>query len=118
MRFLRVSLLVCSLVQLMSSTDTSGRNAGLQQVQINSRWGGLGRPASSQIAIVREGSKFRAGRGNVNPELVSNLVTAIREPAIADISLANLGITPEWLITNHEGPTLYYQGGPNTGAQN
>lgn len=112
------TIAILAAVQLMSSTHASGQNLGLRQIQINSHWGGLGTPASSELMIVKQGSKFRLRHRTIDPQLVDSFLTALREPDIPQIDLPNLGITQEWLIRNHEGPLTRYQGGPEVRAQN
>jgi hypothetical protein len=109
---------VLAAVQLVSSAHAYGQSIGLRQVQINSRWGGLGTPAASELTIAKQGSKFRLGHRSVDPELLRTLVTALKEPDIPELNLANLGLTQEWLVKNHEGPLSRSQGGPEVRAQN
>jgi hypothetical protein len=45
-------------------------------------------------------------------------VAAIHEAPISEPNLANLGITHEWLVKNHDAPPDHYQGGPQVGASN
>jgi WG containing repeat len=109
---------VLGAAQLMFSPAVFGQTVGLRQIQINSRWGGLGKPAASELTIVKQGSKFRLGDRDIDPGLLGSLETAVKEPDIPKINLANLGITPEWLVRNHAGPNTKYQGGPEIRAQN
>lgn len=112
--FLVVAL---AAAQLMSLRAVS-QSVGLRQVEINSHWGGLGSLAASEMTIVKQGSKFRLGRRSIDPVLLDRLIDALREPDISQINLANLGITKEWLATNHRGPNSHYMGGPEVEAQN
>ena len=102
----------------MLSVGASAQSAGVRQVQISSRWGGLGTPAASELTITKDGSKFRLNGQTVDPSLLDSLVSALKEPDIPQIDLANLGITKEWLVANHAGPYMQYQAGPETRAQN
>ena len=111
-----VTILVA--IQLMSSAQASGQNPGLLRIQINSRWGGLGKPAASEVTITKQGPEFRLGHKTIDPDLVTGFAAALREPDIPEPNLSNLGITQDWLIRNHEGPLSRYQGGPEIQAQN
>jgi hypothetical protein len=125
MRFLCVPLFLClaAPAQTPEPRDpaaiiASGQSVGLRQVHIDSRWGGLGTPAASELMIVKQGSGFRLGHRSIAPELLGSLVTALKEPDIPELNLANLGINQEWLVRNHEGPLSRYEGGPEVRAQN
>ncbi len=109
---------IIAAVQLLSVARASSQSVGLRQVQINSRWGGLGTPAASELTIMKQGSKFRLGQRIIDAQLLGSFLTALREPDIPEIDLSNLGITQEWLIRNHEGPLSQYQGGPEVRARN
>ena len=109
---------VLAIVQLVPSPHAYGESNGLRQVRIISRWAGLGAPAASELTIAKQGSKFRLGHRIVDPDLLHTLISALKEADIPEVNLANLGITQEWLVKNHEGPTSRYQGGPEVGAQN
>jgi len=109
---------VLAALYLISSAHASCQSAGLRQVQVNSRWGGLGTPAASELTIAKQGSRFRLGHRTIDPELLGSLLAALKEPDIPEPNLANLGITQEWLVRNHEGPLSRYQGGPEVRAQN
>ena len=104
--------------QLICSPNASSQSAGLRQVQIASRWGGLGTPASTELTIAKQGAKFRLGHREIEPELLSSLVSAFRERAISELNLASLGITQEWLMKNSDGALSRYQGGPKVDAAN
>ena len=118
-RGIRQMFLVAALgaAQLIS-LGALGQSVGLRQVQINSRWGGLGKPAASELTIVKQGSKFRLGQQSIDPALLDRLIDALREPDISQIDLANLGITKAWLASNHRGPNSHYLGGPEVQAEN
>ncbi len=118
MRYLWATILLLTALELIPSAGASDRGVEVRQIQIISRWGGLGKPASSELTIMEQGSEFRLGHARIDPALVGTLVSSINEPVIPDINLPNLGITHDWVMANHEGPQSHYQGGPDSGAGN
>src|SRR5579883_3017007 len=103
---------------LLSLPCLSGENIPLKQVHINSRWGGLGPSAASDLMSVKRGEKFCLDGKTIPSELIKSLIIALREHEIVEPDLVNLGITPEWLTKNDEGPGTEYQGGPQVHGAN
>jgi hypothetical protein len=94
------------------------QNPDVKQILIHSAWGGLGKPASVELNIVSDGHEFRLGHKGIDAAFVQAFITALRQPAIIEPSLDNLGLTHEWLASNHNWPNSMYEGGPHTGADN
>src|SRR5437764_10872510 len=90
----------------------------VKQILIHSAWGGLGKPASADLSITSDGREFRLGSKRINAALVQAFVGALREPAISAPNLENLGLTHEWLVSNHDGPGSMFEDGPLTGDDN
>jgi len=115
-RWVLVSLLF--FLQIVSTSSLQGQSVALRQVKVSSHWGGLGTPADSELTFVKQGADFRWGHKKLEPDLLDNLVSALKEPEVSEPSLNGLGITHEWLVKNHDGPLSRYQGGPEIGAPN
>jgi hypothetical protein len=87
------ALLLVVCVSAFASVTTSR----VLKIEINSGWGGLGKPESTRLIIDNDQGTYRLGDKRVDAALVQALISALNEPSIAEPQLDNLGITPEWL---------------------
>src|SRR5260370_9792582 len=85
----------------MVATELSfGADAAVRQIQIESQWGGLGTPESTELIIHQHDGTYSLGRKRIDATAVAALLNALREDAVAKPELANLGMTHEWLSAN------------------
>lgn len=77
-----------------------GADRSVRQVEIDSRWGGLGTPQSFHRIIRSERGAFYSGEQRVEAAKVQALVDALGAAPLPRPTLDNLDITPKWLRTN------------------
>lgn len=116
LRMIHLRLVVA--LAAVTSSALYAQDVSLKQLHINSRWGGLGTPAGSDLTIIKNKSKYRLGSKTVAPELIDAFLKAIGESDIPQPELGNLGVTREWLANKKERLGAQYQGGPQMRAPN
>jgi hypothetical protein len=80
-------------VALGLSTGAFAAGHPVRQIDIDSRWGGLGASQAFHLTI-------RADKGDVDPMRVQALVEALAAPRMARPIRDNLGLTADWLRAN------------------
>ncbi len=88
-------ILLLSLEFVVASA--AAQTAVIKKIVIQSTWGGLGRPARSDLIITREGDHYIAGRRIFLEGQIQALIRAIGEPTISAPNRDNLGVTTVWL---------------------
>jgi len=99
-RVLFISLVLTALSLCATAVAAAENAASVKQIDVRSGWGGLGASQNTEISIRSRNRKYYIGRKSVDPALVEELVSALRQPTIAEPSLSNLGVTPQWLREN------------------
>jgi hypothetical protein len=97
---LRFALLCLSLCQVAAYAQSKD----IQQVTIESSWGGLvpdgSRPKNVELVIRWHGNAFEFAGAVVSAKTVNSLVATLREPVISKPDLRGLGIDQAWLNNN------------------
>ena len=88
------------LLFLTISDFALAQTRDVQEIQIISAWGGFGPAGKSELTITRKLKGYYSNDNKVETQLVENLLNAIDENEISKPSLANLGMTQEWLDVN------------------
>jgi hypothetical protein len=73
--------------------------ASIKTITIESRWGGLGKPADSRMTIIRaQDGSYHAGKGAIPGEKMDALLRTLNESPLRQPEAENLGITRAWLL--------------------
>ena len=89
--------IVCAALAILVAQPSSASESSIRQIEIHSRWGGLGEPSSTTIVIRNENGVYRTDGKEIDPAKVQALVAVVRDQAIPEPSPANLGLTRERL---------------------
>jgi len=95
----RVRFVILGVLLVVGAQSTLASNAVIKQIEIQSRWGGLGKPSSTEFVIRNEEGTYRIDGKEIDAAAVQTLITALHEPVIPKPSPKNLGLTHEWLVT-------------------
>lgn len=98
---MRSTWLTCSWLILAVAPSVHAQ-ATLNSLKVESSWGGLGRPARSELSVERKGDGFVAGQQAVSASALYALVAAVRDTPISKPTAANLGITLQGLRSHAE----------------
>jgi hypothetical protein len=71
-----------------------------REIKIESDWGGLGPSQHTEVIVRRKNGKYYRGHKSVDPRLVEELVSALKQPAVKEPDFVNLGVTPQWRKEN------------------
>jgi hypothetical protein len=90
---------LCLLIALVSLSlaALSADSPNIQQIEIKSRWGGLGVAPTTELVIRNEKGRYRLGSKQIDSALVEALSSALNEPQLAKPDIGNLGVTKAWL---------------------
>lgn len=92
-------LVVCAL--LGSSVPGCALPEKVEMLKITSTHGGWSFE-KSECVITRKGDSFYRGEERIDTRLIDDFLKALREPAMKDFDLLNMGITSSWLQENAE----------------
>lgn len=88
---------VISVIALGLSVPVAKSPENVRQIEIHSRWGGLGTPQNTDVVIrSKDGTFIRDGK-RVDAAQVHALVSALQAPRMPKPDMDNLGATFAWL---------------------
>jgi hypothetical protein len=93
----RLRTVILGTLIFAASQQIFAFDAEVRQIEIQSRWRGLGKPNDTEFVIRNENDKYRIDGREIDRAAVQNFLTALGNPVIAAPSPKNLGLTPEWL---------------------
>ncbi len=101
----RLAVLCLLLILFAASGQDSLRRADVvvRQIEIQSRWGGLGRPSKTELLIRNENGVYLLDGSVVETSSVDTFISAVLEPPIPKPSAVNLGLTKNWLEATSDG---------------
>ena len=101
----RLAVLCLLLILSAASGQDSLRRADVvvRQIEIQSRWGGLGRPSKTELLIRNENGVYLLDGSVVETSSVDTFISAVLEPPIPKPSAVNLGLTKNWLEATSDG---------------
>jgi hypothetical protein len=93
------TLAILGLLLVISAHSNLASGQVIRRIEIESRWGGLGKPSSSKLEIRYENGAYSVDGKGIEAAKVEALIKALHAPAIPKPSPKNLGLTHEWLAT-------------------
>jgi hypothetical protein len=90
---------ILGMLLAVGAQSTFAFDAIIKRIEVQSQWGGLGKPESTELLIRHEDGTYRVGGKEIDSAAVQTLIKALHQPAIPKPSPNNLGLTQEWLET-------------------
>src|SRR6185312_12136887 len=71
------------------------------RIEIKSSWQGQGEPDARDLTITGKNNRYTTNGRRVDARAVQALIEALHEPVVDEPSLAQCGITQQWLLANY-----------------